>query len=138
APPYYKNRAVTRLHTNHSLRGGSFQEPKRTAKTVLPGVLLDCNAVVHLIDTQNLGFPAIASELVVLAHDQRLDRLGRADFGAQTAEAAAREIEVEVVEHLDLRPRLAVFAERDEIVGTRLGEIGRASCREECNARCRT
>src|SRR5207249_6754167 len=103
--------------------GAAFKNRKGTAKTVLPGVLLDCNAVVHLIDTQNLGFPAIASELVVLAHDQRLDRLGRADFGAQTAEAAAREIEVEVVEHLDLRPRLAVSAERDEIVGTRLGAL---------------
>src|SRR5205085_8578252 len=48
------------------------------------------------------------------------DRLGRADFRAQPAEAAARQVEVEVVEHLDLLSGLAMAAERDQIVGTRL------------------
>src|SRR5262249_52973471 len=83
-------------------------------------VLLDRDAVVHLIDAENLRVAALASELVVLAHDERLDWLGRAHLRAEAAEAAAREVEVEVVENLDLLSRLAVAAERDQIVGTRL------------------
>src|SRR5579859_4712365 len=82
-------------------------------------ILFDRHAVVHLIDAKNLCFTTVTSELVVLAHDQRLDRLRRAHFRAQPAEAATREVEVEVVEDFDLRPRLAVAAERDEIVRTR-------------------
>ena len=78
------------------------------------------DAVVHLVDAEDLRFAAVAAELVVLAHDERLDRLGRADFRAQAAEAAARQVEVEVIEDLDLLPRLAVAAERDQIVRARL------------------
>ena len=61
--------------------------------------------------------------LIVLAHHERLDRFGRADLGAEPAEAAARQVEVEVVEHLDLDPRLAMAAERDEVIGARLGAL---------------
>src|SRR4051812_30922074 len=74
----------------------------REAKNVSVRVLFDFNPVVYLIDAQDLGVAAVAPQLVVLAHDQRLDRLGGAHLGAQPAEAAARKIEVEVVENLDL------------------------------------
>src|ERR1700737_2684042 len=70
----------------------------REAKSVSAAVLLDFDAVVHLIDSQDLRVAAVASQLVVLAHDQGLDRLGRTDFGTQATETAAREVEVEVVE----------------------------------------
>src|SRR5262249_55755443 len=83
-------------------------------------VLFDRDAVVHLVDAQNLRLAAVAAELVVLAHDERLDRLGRAHLGAQPAEAAARQIKVEVVEDFNLRARLAVSTECDQIVRTRL------------------
>src|SRR5690348_18272684 len=86
-------------------------------------VLFDRNSVVHLIDAEDLRLPAVASELVVLAHDEGLDRLGRTDFGAEAAEAAARQVEVEIIEDLDLRAWLAVPAERDQVVGARLGAL---------------
>src|SRR5439155_15900046 len=81
---------------------------------------LDRDAVVHLVDAKDLSFAAVAAELVIFAHDQRLDRFGRADFRTQSTEAAAGEIEVEVVEHFDLDARLAVPPEGDQIVWTRL------------------
>src|SRR6185369_190940 len=87
------------------------------------GVLLDRDAVVHLIDAQDLRFTIVAAELVVLAHDQRFDRFGRTDFCAQSAEAAARQVEVEVIEHLDLRAWFAMPAERNQIVGAGLGAL---------------
>src|SRR3954470_16316381 len=62
----------------------------REAKSVSARVLLDFNAVVHLVDAQNLGVAAVAPELVVLAHDQRLDRLGRTKFGAQAPKTAGK------------------------------------------------
>src|SRR5262249_51453937 len=83
-------------------------------------VLLDWHAVVHLVDPEDLRIAAVTAKLVVLAHDERLNRLGRADLRAEATETAAGEIEVEVIEHLDLLPGLAVAAERDEIIGTRL------------------
>src|SRR4249920_2291480 len=79
------------------------------------GVVLDRNAVVHLVDPENLGIPAVTAELVVLAHDERLDGLGRTHFRAQAAEAAPGQIEVEVVEDLDLLARFAVSAQRDQV-----------------------
>src|SRR5207249_3965473 len=48
--------------------------------------------------------------------DQRLDRFGRTDLGAQPAEAAAGQIKVKVIQDLDFLPGLAVSAERDQIV----------------------
>src|SRR5688572_290986 len=93
--------------------------PPPNPKTLSACVLLDRHSVVHLIDAQDLGVAAVTAKLVVLAHDERLDRLGWADFGAQPAEAAARQVEVEVVEHFDLQARLAVTAEGDQIVGAR-------------------
>ena len=95
----------------------------REAKNVSAGVLLDFDPVVHLVDAQNLRVAAVAAQFVVLAHDEGLDRLGRADFAAQTTEAAARQVEIEVVQNLDLLSRLAVTAERDQIVGARLGAL---------------
>src|SRR5262249_16479648 len=86
-------------------------------------VLFDAHAVIHLIDPEDLRLPAVAAKLVVLAHDQGLDRLGRANLQAESAKAAPREIEIEIVEDLDLGARLAVAAERDEIVGARLGAL---------------
>src|SRR5262245_27472478 len=86
-------------------------------------VLLDRHPVVHLVDPEDLRLAAVAAKFVILAHDQRLDRLGRTDLRAETAEAAAREVEVEVVEDLDFRPRLAMAAERDQIVRARLGAL---------------
>src|SRR6185312_5221491 len=92
----------------------------RKAKSISVGVLLDGYAVVHLVDPEDLGVAAVRAELVVLAHDERLDGLGRAHLGAQAAEAAARQVEVEIVEDLDLLSRLAMPAERNQIVGARL------------------
>src|SRR5947207_11902963 len=83
-------------------------------------VLLDGDAVVHLIDPHDLSLSAVAAKFVILTHDQRLDWLGRTDFGAQTAETATRQIEIEVVQDLDLLSRLAVAAERNQVVGARL------------------
>src|SRR5262245_61770787 len=59
----------------------------------LPCVLLDGHAVVHLVDAKDLRLAAIGAQLVVFAHDERLDRLGWADFRAQATEAAPREVE---------------------------------------------
>src|SRR5580765_7750958 len=87
------------------------------------GVLLDRHAVVHLIDAKDLRIPAVTAEFVILAHDERLDRFGRADLRAQAAEAAAGKIEVEVVEDLNLLPRLAVTAEGDQVIRARLGAL---------------
>src|SRR4029453_7600613 len=70
----------------------------REAKNISPRVLLDRHPVIHLVDAENLRIPVVASELVVLAHDQCLDRLGRAHLGTEAAKAAAGEVEVEVVE----------------------------------------
>src|SRR6185312_8154013 len=61
----------------------------RKAKSISVGVLLDGYAVVHLVDPEDLGVAAVRAELVVLAHDERLDGLGRAHLGALVAEAAA-------------------------------------------------
>src|SRR5262249_55923946 len=91
----------------------------REGKNVSARVLFDGHAVVHLVDAKDLRIPAIAAEFVILAHDQRLDWLGGTDFGAQPAEAAPRQVEIEVVEHFDLLARLAVTAERNEVVGAR-------------------
>src|SRR5262249_4423326 len=106
----YKNWAVKQLRA-----GGDFRRfpAFREAKNLSVRVLLDWHAVVHLIHAKNLRFAAVATQFVIFAHDERLDRFGRADLGAQPAEAAAREVEVEVVEHLDLLARLAMTAERD-------------------------
>src|SRR5256885_10835499 len=90
----------------------------RKAKSISAGVLLDRDAVVHLVDAHDLGVAAVAAELVVLAHDQRLDRLGRADLRAQAAEAAAGQVEIKVVEDLDLLARFAMPSECDQVVGT--------------------
>jgi hypothetical protein len=95
------------------------QEPELTRARIL----FDGDAVVHLVDAEDLGLPAIAAKFVILAHDQRLDRLGGTHFRAEAAEAAARQIKVKVVEDFDLLARLAVAAERDEVVGTRLGAL---------------
>src|SRR6266705_1686017 len=95
----------------------------REAKNVSVGVLLDLNPVVHLVDAQNLLVPAVAAQLVILAHDQRLDRLCWTDLRAQPAETAPGQVEIEVVEDLDLQTRFAVPAERDQVVGTRLGTL---------------
>ena len=106
------------------------REPSRSA-----GVELGRKPVVHLVDAQHLRPARVASELVLLAHDQRLDRPRRTDLGAQSAETAARQVEVEVVEDLDLLPRLAVAAERNQIVRTHLRALVaddaglRAGCR---------
>src|SRR5262245_46003143 len=82
--------------------------------------MLDRDAVIHLVDAEDLAVAVVRAELVVLAHDERLHRPRRADLGAEPAEAAAREVEVEVVEDLDLLSGLAVAAERDQVVGTGL------------------
>src|SRR6266849_5872918 len=87
------------------------------------GVLLDWHAVVHFVDAQDLRLAAVASKLVIFAHDERLDRLRWTDFGAEPTEAAAREIEVEVIENLDLLSRFAMSAEGNQVVGTRLGAL---------------
>src|SRR5262245_53424230 len=92
---------------------------KAVAKTSA-GVLLDRDAVVHLVHAQNLQVARVAPELVILAHDQRFDRLCRADFRAEAAEAAPRQVEVKVVQRFDLLARFAVAAERNQVVGTRL------------------
>src|ERR1700722_10536302 len=82
----------------------------------LARVLLDRHAVVHLVDPQDLRFTAVAAELVILAHDEGLDGLGRADLRTEAAETATRQIEVEVIQHLDLEARLAVPPERDQVI----------------------
>src|SRR5665213_3939427 len=113
-------------------RGALIQEPRRSAglgvaimyrpggfrkaKSISTRVLLDRHAVVHLVNAKNLRVAAVAAQFVVFAHDERLDGLGRAHFRAQPAEAAARQVEVEVVEDLDLGARLTMAAEGDEIV----------------------
>src|SRR6185437_9363405 len=97
-----------------SLRIGVFRE----AKNLSVRVLFDRHAVVHLVDTQNLRIATIAAQLVILAHDQRLNRLGRADLGTQPAKAAPGQVEVEIIQDFYLLPRLAVTAERNQIVGT--------------------
>src|ERR1051326_2484101 len=123
----YKNRARAGVQrkpdapnagfTNRIMyRRGGF----RKAKSISVGVLLDGHPVIHLIDAQDLRVPAVAAELVVLAHDQRLDRLGRANLRAQAAEAAARQVEIEVIEHFDLGAGLAMAPKRNQVVRARL------------------
>src|SRR5262245_23047497 len=82
------------------------------------GILLDWDAVVHLIYAKNLGFPAVAAKFVILAHDQRLDGLRGADFCTQPAETAPGQIEVEIIQNFDFLPGLAVASEGDQVVGT--------------------
>src|SRR5512147_3095649 len=86
-------------------------------------VLLNRQAVVHLVHSQDLRLAAVAAELVVLAHDQRLHRLGGAHLRTEPAEAAPREVEIEVVQRLQLLSRFAMPPERDQVVGTRLGAL---------------
>src|SRR5436305_1173290 len=95
----------------------------REAKNVSVGVLLDRDPVVHLVHSQDLRVAAVGTEFVILAHDQRLDGFGRTHLGAQPAEAAPRQVEIEVIEDFYLLPRLAVAAEGDEIVRARLGAL---------------
>src|SRR4029453_3679662 len=82
-------------------------------------VLFDRHAVVHLINPKNLRLAAVTPELVILAHDERLHRFGWTDLRAQPAEAASRQVEVEVVEDFDLLARFTVTTQRDEVVRTR-------------------
>src|SRR5260221_14726474 len=89
-------------------------------RTALPRVVLGRPAVVHLVDAQHLRVAAVASELVPLAHDERFDGPRGTHLRAQTAKAAPREIEVEVVEDLDLLSGLPVATKRDQIVGAHL------------------
>src|SRR5881296_2488545 len=106
--------------------GTDFREAKRCPFSACwtadasAGVLLDRHPVVHLVYAKDLHFAAVATKFVILAHDERLDWLGRANFRAQAAKAAARQVEVEVVEDLDLLSGLSMSAERDEIVGAGL------------------
>ncbi len=62
---------------------------RRSTPSELAHVPLNLYPVVHLIDPQDPCYAAVACQLVVLAVDERLDRLRWAHFGAQTAEAAA-------------------------------------------------
>jgi len=48
---------------------------------------LDRDAVVHVVDPHDLRLAAVAAQLVVLTHDERFHRLGRADLGTQATEA---------------------------------------------------
>src|SRR5262249_27367049 len=91
----------------------------REAKNVSVRVRLDGHAVVHLVHPQDLRVAAIAAQFVILAHDQRLDRLGRTDLGAESAETAPRKVEVEIVEDFNLLSRLAMATERNQVVGAR-------------------
>ena len=102
--PPTQTRRLTRLRLPTDLPTATDDRDCRPSTEVSIEILLDGNAVVHLVDAEDLRVAAVAAELVVLAHDERLDRLGRADFRAQAAEAAARQVEVEVVEDLDLLP----------------------------------
>src|SRR2546425_1052377 len=83
-------------------------------------ILFDRHSVVHLVDAHDLGVAAVAAQLVIFAHDERFDRLGGTHLGAQSAEAAAREVEVEIIENLDLLAGLAVTAEGDQVIRTGL------------------
>src|SRR5262245_17565382 len=83
-------------------RGFSKSESRETVSVC---VLLDGNAVVHLVDPQDLRLATIAAELVILAHDERFNRLGRANLRTEAAKTAARQVEVEIVENLDFLPR---------------------------------
>src|SRR4029079_3855686 len=108
----YKNRAAWSGGDSPTIPPDYF----RNAKNVSARVLLDRDPVIHLVDAHDLRIAAVGSELVVFAHDERLDRLGRTDLGAQPAEAAARQVEVKVVENFYLQTGLAVAAERNQIV----------------------
>src|SRR6478609_5569673 len=121
----YKNQAGRALEGKNSGLGRAGGEIFKTRNCAdkLVCVLLNWYAVVHLVHPEDLRVAAVASQLVVLAHDQRLDRLGRADFGAQPAKAAAGQVEIEVIENFDLLPRLAVAAERNQVVGAGLGAL---------------
>src|ERR1700730_4085411 len=115
----YKNGAARSGGGAHTLPPGRF----RNAKNVSARVLLDRHPVVHLVDAHDLRIAAVGSELVVFAHDERFDRLGRANLGAQPAETAARQIEVKVVENFYLQTGLAMAAERNQIVRAGLGTL---------------
>src|SRR5580704_9062901 len=106
----------------YSLYAGTMRllEAFEKRKLLSVRVLFDRHAVVHFVDAEDLRVAAVGAQLVVFAHDQRLDRLGGTHLGAQPAEAAAGEVEVEVIEHLDLLPRLTMAAERDQVVRARL------------------
>src|SRR6185295_12274800 len=119
-PPALQESGRTRIRVDRDCpRIRAFRE----VKNVSVRVLFDGHAVVHLIDPQNLGVAAVGPELVILAHDQRFDRLGRTDLRTESAEAAPREVEVEIVEDFNLLSGLPVAAERDQIVGARLGAL---------------
>jgi hypothetical protein len=47
------------------------------------------DAVIHLVDAEDLRLAALGAEFVVFAHDQRLDRLGGANLGTEPAKTAA-------------------------------------------------
>src|SRR4051812_3273235 len=69
--------------------GAYLAPPGRTPVPVSVCVLFYRHTVVHLVDAEDLRLATVRAQLVVLAHDQRLDRLGRADLGAKAAKAAA-------------------------------------------------
>ena len=64
--------------------GKTFSEKSDTGATGHDD--LDMTLVYRLED---LGIAAVGAEFVVFAHDERLDRLGGTDLGAEPAEAAA-------------------------------------------------
>src|SRR5512140_3216525 len=99
---------ATRVRTVMACSPGAAHHLRGTTRPSSVRIPFDRHAVVHLVEAEDLLCPAVGPELVVLAHDQRLDRLGRAGLRAQPAEAAAREVEVEVVERLQLLARFAV------------------------------
>src|ERR671936_1154154 len=67
----YKNRAGRALPGKNSGLSRASEEifKRRNCADKLVGVLLNWYAVVHLVDPQDLRVAAVASQLVVLAHD---------------------------------------------------------------------
>src|SRR5262245_29272186 len=91
APPRFKNEAARKQGRNRGVlpKTGYWTRKLGRLSKISAGVPLDCHPVVHLVHPKNLGVAGVDAELVVLAHDQRLDRLRRTHLGAQPAEAAA-------------------------------------------------
>ena len=89
----------------------------------LTRVLLDGHAVVHLVDPEDLRLTAVGTQFVILAHDERFDGFGGAHFRAEPAKAAAGQVEIEVIQNFDFLSGLAVAAQRNQIVGARLGAL---------------
>jgi hypothetical protein len=83
---------------------------------VLSACIARWDAVVHLVDPEDLRVSAVGTQFVILAHDERLDGLW-GTLRSTVRKNCSGQVEIEVIQNFDFLSGLAVAAKRDQIIG---------------------